>query len=237
MVKVGTVDKDVKTRRYDASGRQAAAAETRRRILAAASEQFVRDGYATTTVAAVARQAGVSVDTVYTSVGPKPAMFRELVELALSGAERPVEGHDRDYAVRMRAEPDAVAKLAVYAEAVTALQGRVAPLFLVLREAASAHPELARVWQDITERRARNMRLLAADLASTGALREDLTLDEVADVVWTTNGSEYYAMLVLDRGWSTERFRWWLLDGWCRLLLSAPAPREVSSTTPRPAPR
>lgn len=212
----------VKARRYDASGRQAGAAKTRRRILAAASEQFQSAGYAGTTVAAVARQAGVSVDTVYAAVGPKPALFRELVELALSGTGQPVEGRDRDYAVRMRAEPDARRKLAIYADAVTALQGRVAPLFLVLREAASAHPELARVWQEITERRAANMRLLAADLAGTGALRDDLTLDEVADVVWATNGSEHYAMLVLDRGWSTERFRWWLLDAWCRLLLAQP---------------
>ncbi|SEP79615.1 TetR/AcrR family transcriptional regulator [Microlunatus flavus] len=210
---------DVKARRYDASGRQAAAVETRRRILAAASERFLADGYAATTVAVVARQAGVSVDTVYASVGPKPALFRELVELALSGTDRPVEGGAREYAVRMRAEPSATGKLAIYADAVSELQGRVAPLFLVLRDAASAHPDLAQVWREITERRARNMRRLAADLASTGELREDLTLDEVADVVWTTNGAEHYAMLVRDRGWSTERFRWWLLDSWQRLLL------------------
>ena len=213
------MSEDVKTRRYDASGRQAAAAETRRRILWAASEQFLGGGYAATTVAAIARQAEVSVDTVYASVGRKPALFRELVELALSGTDRPVEGGEREYAVRMRAEPRAAGRLAVYAEAVTALQGRVAPLFLVLRDAASAHPELAQVWSEITERRARNMRRLAADLATTGDLRPDLTLDEVADVVWTMNGSEYYAMLVLERGWSAERFRWWLLDSWSRLLL------------------
>lgn len=221
--------KDVKTRRYDATARQAAAAETRRRILAAAAELFGSTGYAGTTVGAVARQAGVSVDTVYASVGRKPALFRELVENALSGTDRPVEGRDREYAVRMRAEPRAAAKLGVYADAVTALQGRVAPLFLVLRDAASVHPELAQVWHEITERRARNMRLLAADLLATGELRADLDVDEVADVVWTTNGSEYYAMLVLDRGWTPDRFRWWLRDAWCRLLLATPPPVGASA--------
>lgn len=210
----------VKTRRYDATGRQQAAAVTRRRILASASELFRSAGYAGTTVAAVARQAQVSVDTVYASVGTKPTVFRELVEIALSGTDVPVEGPDREYAVRVRAEPRAEAKLAVYADAVTALQSRVAPLFTVLRDAAGVDPELARVWQEITERRARNMHLLAADLAGTGDLRPDLTVDEVADVIWTTNGSEYYAMLVLDRGWSPDRFRGWLLDAWCRLLLA-----------------
>lgn len=219
---VGPVPRDVKTRRYDASGRRAAAADTRTRILAVAAELFERDGYVATTVAAVARGSGVSVDTVYASVGPKPALFRELVERALSGADRAVEGRDRDYAVAMRAEPRAAAKLAVYADAVTRLQGRVAPLFLVLREGAAAAPELGEVWRQITERRARNMRDLAADLVATGDLRDDLTLEEVADVVWATNGSEFYAMLVRDRGWSTGRFRWWLQDGWCRLLLADP---------------
>jgi AcrR family transcriptional regulator len=210
---------EVKTRRYDSSRRQTAAAERRRRILEAASVLFRTDGYGATTVAAIAERAGVAPDTVYASVGPKPRLFRELVEMALSGTTHPVEGQDRDYAVRMRAEPSAAAKLAVYAEAVTALQGRVAPLFLVLREAAAAHPELDTMWRGITERRARNMRMLAADLAQTGALRPDLTVDEVADVVWTMNSSEYYAMLVLDRGWTPERFARWLHDAWCRLLL------------------
>ncbi|MDX6307099.1 MAG: hypothetical protein QOI06_145 [Nocardioidaceae bacterium] len=221
-VKIGHVTDDVKPeqrRRYDASGRQRAAARTRTRVLASARELFAAEGYAGTTITAIAQRAGVAADTVYATVGAKPVLFRELVETALSGSDQVVEGRDRDYAVRMRAEPDAVAKLAIYAAAVTELQGRLAPLFLVLREAASGQAELRRLWRDITERRARNMRHLAADLVSTGAVRADLTRDEVADVIWTMNSSEYYDMLVHERGWSTARFQDWLLDAWCRLLL------------------
>ncbi len=209
-------------RRYDASGRQASAAQTRQRILDSARRLFLADGYGATTVTAIAEASGVATDTVYAVVGPKPALFRELIELALSGTTQAVPGQDRDYAVRMRAEPDAAAKLAIYAAAVTELQGRLAPLFLVLREAAAAHEQLNGLWRDITERRARNMRLLAADLASTGTLRDDLTVDEVADIIWTMNSAEYYAMLVFDRGWSPERFQVWLQDAWCRLLLADP---------------
>lgn len=211
---------EVKPRRYDATRRQAAAAQTRRRILDAASELFRTGGYARTTIAAIAQRAQVATDTVYATVGPKPALFRELIELALSGTDRAVEGRDRDYAVRMRAEPDCTAKLAIYADAVADLQSRLAPLFLVLRESAGADADLDRLWQEITARRARNMRLLAAELAATGALRADLTLNEVADVIWTMNSSEYYALLVLDRGWTTARFAQWLRDAWCRLLLA-----------------
>jgi AcrR family transcriptional regulator len=224
MSNVGAVPEDVKQqargrRKYDASRRQAAAAETRRRILDAARALFDSEGYAATTVAAIAQRAGVATDTVYATVGPKPVLFRELVETALSGTDRAVAGRDRDYAVRMRTEPDARRKLAIYAAAVTELQGRLAPLFLVLREAAAGQQELNRLWREITERRARNMRQLASDVIGTGAVRSDLTLDEVADVIWTMNSAEYYAMLVLDRGWSAQRFEAWLYDAWCRLLL------------------
>ncbi len=220
MTTLGAMPDKVKPRRYDSTRRQVGAAQTRQRILDAASALFRSNGYAGTTIAAIARRAQVATDTVYATVGPKPTLFRELVELALSGTDRAVEGHDRDYAVRMRAEPGAAAKLEIYADAVAELQGRLTPLFLVLREGAGADAELARLWREITERRARNMRMLAADLAATGTIRTDLTLDEVADVIWTMNSSEYYALLVLDRGWTPSRFAQWLRDAWCRLLLA-----------------
>jgi AcrR family transcriptional regulator len=218
-LKVGAVSKNVKSRRYDSARRQAAAIETRGRVLAAARELFIADGYASTTIAAIARRAAVASDTVYAAVGPKPVLFRELIEAALSGADRAVEGAQREYAVRMRAEPHAPAKLAIYATAVAELQGRLAPLFLVLREAAAGHKELATLWRQITERRARNMRLLADDLMGTASVRADLTRDDIADIIWTMNSSEYYALLVFDRGWSASRFESWLLDAWTRLLL------------------
>ncbi|EON34276.1 putative transcriptional regulator, TetR family protein [Gordonia terrae C-6] len=210
------------TRRYDTSRRRAAAAQTRSRILDTARGLFLSQGYAATTVAAIARGAAVSPDTVYTVVGRKPAVFRELIELALSGTDQPVPGAQRDYVARMLAEDDARRKLAIYAHAVTAIQGRLAPLFLVLRDAAALDTDLRDLWEEITERRAENMRRLAADLASTGATRTDLTVEEIADIVWTMNSSEYYSMLVTDRGWTPDRFSNWLHDAWCRLLLSDP---------------
>lgn len=207
------------TRRYDASRRRAAAAQTRTNILDTARGLFLSQGYAATTVAEIARGAGVVPDTVYTVVGRKPAMFRELIELALSGTDQPIPGAQRDYVARMRAEDDARRKLAIYADAVTAIQGRLAPLFLVLRDAAALDGDLRSLWDEITARRAENMRRLAADLVSTGATRTDLTVEEIADIVWTMNSSEYYSMLVTSRGWTSDRFSNWLHDAWCRLLL------------------
>ena len=65
------------------------------------------------------------------------------------------------------------------------------------------------------------MREFAADLRATGELRADLSDDEVADVVWSMNGPEYWILLVGDRGWTPERFGAFLADAWTRLLTSA----------------
>ncbi|MFI6601784.1 TetR/AcrR family transcriptional regulator [Nonomuraea sp. NPDC050536] len=204
-------------RPYDSSGRREAAARTRRKILDAATAQFLQHGYVTTTMAAIARHAGVNADTVYASVGAKPALFRLLIETALSGGDEAVSGAERDYARRMRAEPDPRAKLAIYAAAVRSIHQRLAPLFGVLQ--AAAHPDLTTLWQEISQRRAANMRLVAADL---GPLRVEQ--DEAADVLWATNSAELYLMLTRERGWTPDHYERWLTDTWTRLLLPPEAP-------------
>jgi DNA-binding transcriptional regulator YbjK len=52
-------------RRYDSTGRQAQARRSREAILDAARRQFLDAGYAATTIAAIAAEAGVSVETIY----------------------------------------------------------------------------------------------------------------------------------------------------------------------------
>jgi AcrR family transcriptional regulator len=205
-------------RRYDASGRQEAARATRRAILDAAAETFTTRGYAATTMTQVAERAGVAVDTVYAAVGRKPALFLELVETAISGGDEAIPARSRAYVTAMRAEPDAARKLEIYALAIREIHSRLAPLLRIAQ--AAAQPEIEEVWQAIARRRAENMRELAGDLASTGQLRPELSLDEVADVIWATNSPEFYCLLVEDRGWGPERFEHWLADSWCRLLLA-----------------
>jgi hypothetical protein len=104
---------------------------------------------------------------------------------------------------------------------VRAIAERMAPLFLVLRAAAPHAAELAEMHREIGERRARNMRLFAEDLAVTGELRPELSFSEVADIIWSMNSAEYYALLVHERGWTPARFERFLVDSWCRLLIAA----------------
>ena len=172
-------------------------------------------------MADIARAARVAVDTVYATVGRKPALLREVLETAISGQDQAVPAEQRDYVARVRAAPTARGKIEAYVGGLVELQPRLAPVYLALRDAATAGDrDSAALWREISERRATNMRLFAADLRSTGELRPDLSDDDVADLVWSMNGPEYWTLLVGDRGWTPERFGERLVDAWTRVLLA-----------------
>lgn len=210
----------VKRRPYDSASRRAAAEQTRAAILAAAGSLFVNHGYAGMTMQAIANDAGVALDTVYSVVGTKPRVVRALVESAISGAGTAVAAEDRDYVRRIRAAGDARTKLTLYARAIRRIHARLAPLVVALREASSAHPELSALWHEISERRAANMRLFADDLRATGETRTGLTRNEIADVIWATNAPEFYVLLVEQRGWTPARYERWLAKAWASLFLA-----------------
>jgi AcrR family transcriptional regulator len=208
------------TRRYHSPRRAEQAAQTRRAVLAAARDLFVGQGYAATTVAEIAREARVAVDTVYTTVGRKPALLREVLETAISGADVAVPADEREYVARVRAAASPATRSRRTSPASSTCSAGSRPSFLALRDAAGGDTESAALWREIAERRARNMRRFAADLRATGELRADLSDDDVADIVWSMNGTEYWVLLVGERGWSPERFATYLIDAWSRLLLA-----------------
>lgn len=209
----------VKARAYRSPARTEQAARTRTAVLAAARDLFVSQGYGGTTVRQVADAAGVHLDTLYATVGRKPEILLALVESALSGGSEPVPAEERDYVRLIRAASSAGEMIDLYAAAVTAILQRLAPVFSVLRTAADTDAACAAVWTRVSERRAANMLLLAADLRAAGRLRADLTDREVADLVWSMSSAEHWDLLVVRRGWSPEQFRDRLSDAWRRTLL------------------
>jgi len=205
-------------RRYDATGRRQAAARTRVAILDAARQLFTERGYAATAMTAIAERAGVALDTIYASVGRKPELARLLVETAISGTDQAIPAEQRDYVRAIQAAPDADTKISIYAAAVAAIAPRLAPVLATIQQAARDEPELARLWAEIAERRAANMRRFVADLATAAPLRLDS--GQAADIVWATNSAEMYQLLADQRGWSPQRYERFLADTWRRLLLA-----------------
>jgi AcrR family transcriptional regulator len=204
-------------RRYDATRRRQSAARTRAAILHAARELFTERGYMATPMTAIAERAGVALDTVYASVGRKPALARLLIETAISGTDQAVPAEQRDYVRAVQSASDAETKIAIYAAAVAVIAPRMATVLAIIQQAAHTEPELATLWDQIAERRAANMRLFVADLATVTPLR--LGPGDAADIIWATNAPELYLMLVRQRGWSPERYEQFLADTWRRLLL------------------
>jgi AcrR family transcriptional regulator len=205
-------------RRYDVTGRREAAARTRAAILDAARELFTERGYAATSMTAIAERAGVALDTVYAAAGRKPELARLLIETAISGTDQAVPAEQRDYVRAIQAASDAGTKIAIYAAAITAIAPRMALVLGIIQQAVPDEPELAALWQQIAERRAANMRLFVADLATVAPLRLDP--GEAADIIWATNAAELYQLLVGQRGWTPQRYERFLADTWQRLLLA-----------------
>ena len=207
-------------RRYHSPRRAEQAAATRRAVLAAARELFVAQGYLGTTVADVARRARVAVDTVYATVGRKPALLREVLETALSGTDQEVPARQREYVARVRAAP----RRGRRSRSTPRPSSRSRPGSprssspCATRRRATRAPQPSGSGSAAAVRR--TCATFAADLRATGELRADLSDDEVADVVWSMNGPEYWVLLVGDRGWSPERFGAFLADAWTRLLTS-----------------
>jgi AcrR family transcriptional regulator len=207
----------VKRRSYRSEIRAAQADATRDAVLLAARELFTSEGYGCP-IARIAERAGVAVDTVYTSVGRKPALVLAVIDMVLGDADRPLAAEQRDYVQRIRAATGAQDKIAIYAATLAHVLPVVAPLQSALREAGRTDPGCAQVWARLEERRAGNMLLFAQDLRATGELRDDLDDQRVADIVWSTNSAEYYTLLER-RGWSPQRIGSHLADVWTRTLI------------------
>ena len=208
----------VKRRPYRSPARDAQAQATRDAVLRAARVLFTTTGYAATTVAAVAAAAGVSVDTVYASVGRKPRLLLAVHDMELAGGDQPLPAAGRDYVRDVRAAAGARAKLETYAAALGRRLPATVPLQEALEVAGRTDPACRRVHEELSDRRRANMRLLAEELRATGELRDDLPDETVADLLWTMNSPAVFRSLTRDRG--PERYADVVADVWVRTFLA-----------------
>jgi AcrR family transcriptional regulator len=211
----------VKPRRHYQSARRAAqAAQTRRDIVTAAGRLFRNRGYGVP-MADIASDAGVVVETVYRIFGSKAALLRAVVEALLAGgtgrAETPVE--ERPAIRAIHAETDPRRQVAIYAATQPGIHRRAGPLLRALRGARASDPELGRLWDEMESRRLDGQGRFVRMLADRGALKPGLALDAGIDVMWTLCSLAVYDLLVLERGWSDERYQAWLTHALaCELL-------------------
>jgi AcrR family transcriptional regulator len=197
-------------RRYDSTGRQAQARRNREAILDAAQRQFLEGGYAATTIAAVAAEAGVSVETIYKAFGGKPGLVRAIYDRGLVGPE-PVPAYRRADEMRER-ETDPRAIMRNWGTIASEVSSVVSPIERLVRAAAASDPDMAALLKASNDTRERRARHHARFLKQRGYLREGVTLAQATDILWTCTSDELYDLLVLQRGWSLPRFARFLGD-------------------------
>ncbi len=205
------------TRRYDSSRRRHAADARRLAVVEAAGRRFLRDGYAATTVASIAADAGVSVEMVYKAFGGKPGLVRTMWETGLAG-EGPVHAEVRSDEVA-GAETDPTVIIASWARLTTEVAPRVAPVLLLVRTAAATDSDLALLKEDLDAQRLARMAHNADALARRGHLREGIRRDQARDILFTYSTPEIYELLVLRQGWSLDDFGEFIRRGITAALL------------------
>jgi AcrR family transcriptional regulator len=205
-------------RRYDSSRRQEQARENRRRIVDAAQVLFVDKGYGRTTIADIAGAAGVATETVYAAFRNKPTLLHRAWEVAVGGDEQDVHLLDRPELRAVLAEPDLVTRLTRFAHVNTAIMRRTAPLLRALRGAAGSEPAAAALVAEADGARLKAMGVHAAAAAGTGRLA--VTEQECRDVLWTTTDGTLWSRLVVERGWTDDRYATWLGRMWASMLVA-----------------
>jgi len=196
--------------------RRARASATRAKILDAASKLFLREGYVSATMPAIADAAGVSRATVFNSVGGKADVLKGCYDIAVVGDDVPLPIYARPEMQAMFAEPDPRATITRYAAIIASIGARVSPIYEVFRAAAGADPQARAMWSQIQAERHFGAARFADMFAAKSPLPSGLSLDEAADIIWVLIDKSLYHRLVIERGWPTHRF-----EGWFATTLSA----------------
>ncbi len=197
-------------RAYRSPQREAAARDTRRRIREAARRRFLADGYAATSVRAVAREAGVAEKTVYLQFENKLALLKDVVETAIVGDDDAVAAADRSWFRDIVEEPDPTRKLVLLADATAALHERTGPVFAIARGAASVDADAAALWSFGKQGHRADMTLLAESLGRDGGLPAGRDVDWAVGVLYVLVGPETWHLLRVELGQDASSYRQWL---------------------------
>ena len=202
---VNASGKQTPKRVYDARRRRQLADEALHTVRARARELFLAKGFGATTIAEIARAAGVSPETVYKNFGGKPGLVRAIYEESLLGAGGAPAEQRSDLAQLTTNDPAALMEqLGRFTTEVSPLG---APVFLLIRDAAAGgDAAMAALLAEVDDARYRRMLHNARQLVGRGLLRAGLDDTEAADVMFTCTAAELYETLVLKRGWSAERY-------------------------------
>ena len=197
--------------------RQAQIAQTEQRIVVAATELFLADGYVATTLDAVAKHAQVGARTVYLRFGTKAALFKRVVDVAIVGDTEPVDVLGRDWMQAALTAPTAVERIAASAAVGRQIMERTGALFGVAQQAAAVEPLIAGFWQQGRQQTRHAHAVVWTRMAEDGLLDPQVDLEWLIDTTTILAAAETYLLITSLTSWDLDTYEGWLATTWARL--------------------
>jgi AcrR family transcriptional regulator len=195
-------------RKYESPRRLEQANATRAAIIDAAARLFAERGYGATTLTAIAAEAQVSAKSVY-ALGDKAQLLTLALDRAIGG--------DDDTPLLERPQAQAVLTAATARDAVTlgAAMGapmllRLYPLYRAFEQAAATDAQIAALWKEYQQRRRHDVLRVVRSVENGSGLRSGLDTERATDVLWALIGWHSVALLVEERGWTSQQIQQWI---------------------------
>jgi AcrR family transcriptional regulator len=205
-------------RKYNSRLRTEQAAATKARVVAAARAVFLRSGYASSSIVAIAQEAGVSRETVYQAYGTKANLLKAVYDAAVVGDTDPIAVAERPAYREMLADRDPRSVLRTFGRLSAELIARIGPILALIQEGGN-DPDLADLIATTRQERLTAVRQLTAHLKNVAGQPRDADFDRTVDVVWTLISPEVTLLLIDQRGWSAAEYGAWLGETIARLIL------------------
>jgi AcrR family transcriptional regulator len=205
-------------RGYVSAMRTERAQRTRKRVIDAATRLFVQQGYATTTMRAIAAEAGVSVPTVELLFGTKAQLLHVVIDVAVAGDDEPVPVLSRAWAANAKSASGLADFLSAVAHVLSEAQARSAGVMLAAYEASASDPDIQLLIMDRESQRERTTSWIVDGIIERAGLRPGLDKAGAVDTVWLLMDPVIFDRLTRHRGWSLDRYASWFADSAARLL-------------------
>jgi AcrR family transcriptional regulator len=214
--------------------RAARIAETEERIVAAARELFVRDGYAATTLTAVADAARVGHRTVYVRFGTKADLLRRVVDVAIVGDSQLIDLHSRDWYQQALNASTVAERLDRLADGVAALMARAGDVFAVAQQAEPVEPVIAEAARAGRAATRDSLRAFFTKLHTDQLIPATADLDWLCDTAGVLAHNQTYLLIRETLRWEPGQYRVWLCTSWSRLIAAASAVTDHHPRTDHP---
>ncbi len=197
-------------RRYDNSRREANVRATRLRMIEAAKELFVEQGYPATTIESIAEASDTSLPTLYRLFRNKRVLLKAVLDTSFVGDDQPVAFGDRPEVQAALSAADPEALIDAFAVICRQVKDRSCEIYHVLSTAAIVDDDAAELLTEIRRQAHTGRSRIVAALRAMDALDPNLSKREAEDIVYTCLSFEVARILTVERGWSAEQYEAWI---------------------------